>query len=102
MGAGGLALGMAVTQRGFWSTLLIFGLVIAGLFAFGILSLATSLFTAVGVGIAAVGAFRLVTPGPPMTGLILFAAGVAMIAGGQLTDTLTVGEALTLASTGAA
>lgn len=93
------AFAIAATQRGFWASLLILALVIIGLFTLGIFSALTSLWTAVGVGIIALGIYQLAFGAPPR-GIALLVVGVIFVFGGVIFPPLTIGDALTLAPGG--
>lgn len=76
----------------------IVALVALGLFAFGILSLSTNLFVAVGIGLIVVGVAKLFQVGSnPAIGIALMGAGGVLWLFDGFT-TLTIGDAAALAA----
>lgn len=66
--------------------------VAAGLFAFGVITLTTNLFTAVGVGVLVVGLALLFQRRDSTVGLLVIAGGMGIWLGPMLVPDLTVGS----------
>lgn len=65
---------------------------------FGVLSWGTNLFTAVGIGLMAVGAAKIFAPGgPPMVGIGLLIGGAALWLGHDMLPDLSIADAASFA-----
>lgn len=77
-----------------WLSLALLALVVLGFFAFGVISLSTSLYVAIGVGFLAVAASAFVTgKGTPLTLFVFGGAGLVLLLGGNMLPPLTIADA---------
>lgn len=77
--------------------LIILGVVTLGLVAFGLLSLTTSLWSALGITVAVVGLIVLVMAHqPPAVGFILLATGGSVFFLSDMMPSMTIAEGLSL------
>lgn len=76
--------------------ILILVLVVLGLLMFGLLTLTSSLWTALGIGLAVVGVAQLFRRKAPQVGLVLLTTGLGMSFFHEILPAFTIGEGLTL------